>query len=219
MSRRTGKPSYLQPAPARRAAGFPRVIVGVAIGLALALLGGLGGWSVGRPDGTEAAIADIEAADARRDAQQIAELTTTARQVRDEIAPVLTAIGKEQPDAARAREFQQVLRRAAEPFADPPSGTTATNVARGGLRGAVDQAALAVDSFAAAAGAPATQRATLTDLARRQATSAAAVWAVAATQLDQINVHAGYGHQHVFLTTDPASGAFTPDGEPEGSGG
>ena len=219
MSRRTGKPSYLLNAPARRGPGRSRlVVVAAAVGLAVALLGGVSGWSLARPDGTEAAIADIRAAEARRDAQQITELTATARRARDELAPILTAIGTGAADAAKAREWQQAVRRAAEPFANPPSGTTATNVARGGLRSAVDQAALAVDTYALAAGAPATQRAALTDLAKRQAEGAAAVWAVAATQLDQINIDAGYGHQHVFLGTDP-NGGFAPDGAAEGSGG
>ncbi|MGN9810175.1 hypothetical protein ACTMSW_12565 [Micromonospora sp. BQ11] len=213
MSRRTGKPSYLLNAPAGRGPGRSRlVVVAVAVGLAVALLGGVSGWSLARPDGTEAAIADLRAAEARRDAEQITELTATARRVRDEIAPILTAIATGAADAARVREWQQAVRRATEPFANPPSGTTATNVARGGLRSAVDQASLAVDTYAVAVGAPAAQRAALTDLAKRQAEGAATVWAVAATQLDQINIDAGYGHQHVFLGT-------APDGAAEGSGG
>ena len=219
MSRRTGKPSYLQQARPRSGPGASRVAVAVALGLAVALLGGLGGWSIGRPDRTESAIADIQAADARRDATQIAELTTTARSVRDEITPVLTGIdGGDPPDAARIRQWQQAMGRANAPFADPPSGTTATNVARGGLRTAVEQATIAVDTYAAAVGVPAAQRTALVDLARRQADAAVAVWAVAATQLDQINIDAGYGHQHVHLGADPDE-AFAPDGEAEGSGG
>jgi hypothetical protein len=48
--------------------------------------------------------------------------------------------------------------------------------------------------------------------------TAVTTWSVGATQLDQINVDAGHGHQHVFLPADPESGAFTPDDAPEGSG-
>ena len=92
------------------------------------------------------------------------------------------------PDPAKARQWQEVMRQAAEPFADPPSGTTATNVARGGLRGAVQQASLAVDAYALAAGVPAAQRAALLDVTARQAAEAATIWSVAATQLDQISV-------------------------------
>jgi len=41
----------------------------------------------------------------------------------------------------------------------------------------------------------------------------------AAAQLDQINMDAGFGHQHVYLQTEQGSGAFTPDGEEEGHTG
>ena len=44
-------------------------------------------------------------------------------------------------------------------------------------------------------------------------------WSVAAAQLDQINVDAGFGHQHVYLQTEQGSGAFTADGEEEGHTG
>ncbi|MDG4780911.1 hypothetical protein O7614_14795 [Micromonospora sp. WMMD961] len=62
-------------------------------------------------------------------------------------------------------------------------------------------------------------QAALLDVTTRQAAEAATVWSVAATQLDQINVDAGHGHQHVFLDTDPPAGAVTPDGAAEGTGG
>lgn len=225
MARRTGRPSYLvDKADGRpgRTARFAAV-AGV-IALVTALLGGLIGYQVGRPDATEATIADIKQAETKRDAQQIVELTETARRVRDQVAPVLAAIkteatGSAAPDAAKARQWQDVMRRAAEPFAEPPSGTTATNVARGGLRGAVQQASLAVDAYALAASVPPAQRAALLDVTARQAAEAATIWSVAATQLDQVSVDAGHGHQHVFLDTDPHEGALTPDGAAEGTGG
>jgi hypothetical protein len=225
MARRTGRPSYLlDKADVRHRRTARIVAVAGAVALVTALLGGLVGYQVGRPDATEAAIASIKQAEAKRDAQQIVELTETARRVRDQVAPVLAAIEAEKtagraPDAGQARRWQEVMRQAAAPFAEPPSGTTATNVARGGLRAAIQQASLAVDAYALAAGAPAAQRAALLDLTTRQATQAAANWSVAATQLDQISVDAGHGHQHVFLDTDPHEGALTPDGAAEGTGG
>ncbi|WP_238433598.1 hypothetical protein [Micromonospora tarensis] len=57
------------------------------------------------------------------------------------------------------------------------------------------------------------------DLTARQAAEAATIWSVAATQLDQVSVDSGHGHQHVFLDTDPHEGALTPDGAAEGTGG
>ncbi|MFI7662983.1 hypothetical protein ACIBTW_29300 [Micromonospora parva] len=225
MARRTGRPSYQLDTAAvgRRRTARYAAVAGV-IALVTALLGGLVGYQVGRPDATEATIASIKQAEAKRDAQQIVELTETARRVRDQVAPVLAAIktettGGRAPDATQARQWQEVMRRAAEPFADPPSGTTATNVARGGLRAAVQQASLAVDAYALAAGVPAAQRAAVLDVAARQAAEAATIWSVAATQLDQVSVDAGHGHQHVFLDTDPHGGALTPDGAAEGTGG
>jgi hypothetical protein len=56
------------------------------------------------------------------------------------------------------------------------------------------------------------------ELATRQRDLAVTSWSVAATQLDQINVDAGYGHQHVFLRSEPGGEAFTPDDAPEGNG-
>ncbi|WP_406068932.1 hypothetical protein [Micromonospora sp. NBC_01638] len=225
MSRRTGKPSYQLSAPDTRRRRKARVAVVVAtIGLAGVLVGGAAGYTANRPDGVESAVADIREAEAKRDSQQIVELTATARRLGEEISPILTALRADtptsgQPGPEQARQWQQTMLRAAEPFANPPSGTTATNVARGGLRSAVEQASLAVESYLLAVTGPPTQRTALTELAKRQAVQAAASWSVAATQLDQVNIDAGQGHQHVYLDTSPGGGAFTSDGAAEGSGG
>ncbi|MBM0231313.1 hypothetical protein JNW91_05170 [Micromonospora sp. STR1_7] len=219
MSRRTGKPSYqLSTSDTRRQRVLRLAAVVAAVGLAAALLGGAIGYTAGRPDGTESTIADIRKADAQRDSQQIVELTATARRLREQIQPILTAIQAD-PSASRpasaeqARQWQQTLVQAAAPFANPPSGTTATNVARTALRSAVEQASLAVDAHLLALTGPPAQRAALVDLAKRQAAQASAAWSVAATQLDQINVDSGQGHQHVYLEGD------SHDGAEEGSGG
>ncbi|MDG4782253.1 hypothetical protein O7614_21565 [Micromonospora sp. WMMD961] len=224
MSRRTGKPSYQLSAPDTSRRRMARVaVVAATIGLAAVLVAGAAGYTASRPDGVEAAVAEIREAEAKRDSQQIVELTATARRLREEISPILTALRAdtptgEQPGPEQARQWRQTMLRAAEPFANPPSGTTATNVARGGLRGAVEQASLAVESYLLAVTGPSTQRADLTALAKRQAVQAVAAWSVAATQLDQVNIDAGQGHQHVYLDTGPGGGAFTPDGAAEGSG-
>ncbi|TNH24991.1 hypothetical protein FHG89_24225 [Micromonospora orduensis] len=219
MSRRTGKPSYLLPTADARRRRVPRLAATIAaVGLAAALVGGAVGYTAGRPDGTESAIADIRKAEAHRDSQQIVELTSTARRLREQVQPILTAIQADPStsrpaSAEQARQWQQAMVRAAEPFADPPSGTTATNVARTALRSAVDQASLAVDAYLLAVTVPPAQRAPLAELAARQAAQAAAAWSVAATQLDQVNVDSGQGHQHVYLEGD------SHDGAQEGSGG
>ncbi|WP_329008948.1 hypothetical protein OG271_23580 [Micromonospora rifamycinica] len=217
MSRRTGRPSYQLSTPdsARRRG---RLAVMVAVGLVIALLGGAVGYAAGRPDEVESTVADIRRAEAQRDSAQIVELTATARRLREEISPVLGALRADPPADRRpgpeqARQWRETLRRAVEVFADPPSGATATNVARGGLRGAVEQTSLAVESYLLAVTGPRGQRTALTELAKRQADQAAAAWSVAATQLDQVNVDGGQGHQHVYLEGDHH------DGAEEGSGG
>jgi hypothetical protein len=65
---------------------------------------------------------------------------------------------------------------------------------------------------------PAATAGQLRALAAKERDTAVTTWSVGGTQLDQINIDAGNGHQHVFLPADPGSGAFTADGAPEGSG-
>jgi hypothetical protein len=178
-----------------------------------AVVFGVGGYLVGRPAETDRMAEDIRAADAVRDKQQIKELTGLARATRDDLAPVVTGLAGD-GTAADVQTWRRIVDAAVTSFADPPSGSTATNVARGSLAGAVDQLDLAVAAFeqslAGGAGAK--------ELAVRQKDLAVTAWSVGATQLDQINVDAGYGHQHVYLEADPDGEAFTPDGEPEGHG-
>jgi hypothetical protein len=222
MARRTGRPSYLQPRPAARQRRT-LLVGGIVAALIASLLGAGVGYLVGRPDATSAAVADLRAAELARDVTQIGELTELARRTRDQITPVLAGLqaavaASQVVPAERVTAWQQTMKQATDAFADPPSGTTATNVARGGLRSAVTALAVAVDSYAAASGVASAQRAPLMTLIERQVDAATAVWSVAATQLDQINIDAGYGHQHVHLKVAGGEGSFTPDGSAEGAG-
>jgi hypothetical protein len=195
----------------------------VLFGCVAALAGGGIGYAVGRPDRTTAAIADLKAAEAQRDKQQIKELTDLARRVRDDLNPIVSALqagdkSAGPTNATQVRSWQQKVREIAKWFADPPSGTTATNVARGGLRSAVEQSVIAVETYAIAARSAGAQRQALLALTARQGFLAATTWSVAATQLDQINIDAGHGHQHVYLQTGSGTGDFTPDNATEGTG-
>jgi hypothetical protein len=190
----------------QRSAWLPAVVAFVVA----AVVFGFGGYLVGTPPEEEQMAADIRAADAARDQEQIVSLTTLARDTRDALAPVVEGLGAATGTAAEVATWKQTVATAAKSFDDPPSGSTATNVARGSLAAAVDQLAVAVDTYALGAGGHA--------LADRQLDLAVTTWSVGATQLDQINVDAGHGHQHVFLTGDEHSGAFTPDDAPEGTG-
>jgi hypothetical protein len=179
-------------------------IIGFVIG---AVLFGAGGYLVGRPGEQERMANDIRASDAARDKVQIKELTDLARKTKDDLTPVVEGL-KGDASPADVTTWQHTVATAAKSFDDPPSGSTATNVARGSLTAAVDQLAVAVDTYQ--------QGAALRQLATRQLDLALMTWSVGATQLDQINVDAGYGHQHIYLGDNPE--AFTPDDAEEGTG-
>jgi hypothetical protein len=183
-----------------------RVLPAVLAFVVGAVVFGVGGYLVGRPGAEADMAADIRAADAARDKEQIKSLTDLARTTRDDLAPVVAGLSGPGAAAADVTGWQRTVETAASSFDDPPSGTTATNVARGSLAAAVDQLAVAVRAY---------QR-SLPDLAAEQRDLAVTTWSVGATQLDQVNVDAGYGHQHVFLEADPHGEAFTPDDAPEG---
>ena len=223
MSRKTGKPSYVRQAEQARARRVPlaATIAGLVIA---ALVAGLVGYFVGRPDATTRAIDDIKAQEAKRDVDQIRDLTAVARRSQEALTTLLNAFdtavdGTKPVDAATVTSWQQTVKGLVAAHADSPSGTTATNVARGGFRGAVADFQVAVDIYAQAVAAPAENRVALSQIAGRARTAAATAWSVAAAQLDQINVDAGFGHQHVYLETEQGSGAFTADGEEEGHTG
>jgi len=222
MSRKTGKPSYVRQAEQARARRVPiaATIAGIVVA---ALAAGLVGFLIGRPDATTRAIDDIKAQEAQRDRDQIRALTDVARGSQEKLTTLLTAydaaVQGPPADAATVADWQRTLTALVAAHADSPSGTTATNVARGGFRSAVADFQVAVDLYAAALAGPADRLPALVEIAGRARTAAATSWSVAAAQLDQINVDAGFGHQHVYLQTEQGSGAFTPDGEEEGHTG
>lgn len=222
MSRRTGKPSYTKTSTGQRLS-VNTIVFAMLLPVVLAGFIGAGiAYAVAGPSDTEVAVNELREAEARRDTEQIGQLTAAARTTRDELGPLLseldTALKSGQPTAAdKLAGWQQTMRRAVERHAESPSGTTATNVARGGLRAAVDGLATALDTYALVGTLPAASQRTLIDLAQRQRTAASTAWSIAAAQLDQINIDAGHGHQHVYLETEAGSGAFTSDGSPEGT--
>ncbi|MBM7491559.1 hypothetical protein JOD64_002781 [Micromonospora luteifusca] len=204
MSRKTGKPSYVRQAQAEQTRRMPLTVVIVLVVMAV-LAGGLGGFLIGRPDSTTRAVEELRAQEAVRDKQQIQELTVVVGDSQKALDTLLAAfdgaLEKGQPaDAATVQGWQTTIRQLVAKHAESPSGTTATNVARGGFRGAVNDFAVTVDLFAAAQAGPEAQRAGLIEIVKRSRTAAAAAWSVAADQLDQINVDAGLGHQHAYLT-------------------
>ncbi|MFE2094386.1 hypothetical protein [Streptomyces sp. NPDC059460] len=175
---------------------------------------------------TERTADRIRVEAAQRDKAQIKTLTELARTTRDRLVPVLEGLDRAMPGDGSTRPaavtsadvagWRRAATAAVEAFADPPSGETATNVARSSLASAVRQIATTVDTYATSRALTGSTRETVVALAVRQRADANFTWSTGATALDAVNVDAGYGHQHVFLPTSPGNGALTPDDEPEG---
>ena len=187
------------------------------------------GVQVAGPSTTDKAIASMRADEAKRDATQIVTLTTLARSTAQEVKPVVDGLRSGLPVAdtgAKATQpvtdeqlarWKQIMAQQVERHKESPSGSTSTNVVRNGLRNAVNQLSVALDTFAAARALPAGQQAPLLVVASRQRLLAVTGWSVAATQLDQINIDAGHGHQHVYLTDSSEGDAAVGDDSPEGN--
>lgn len=116
------------------------------------------------------------------------------------------------------QRWQATARELAKPFANPPSGETATNVARMGLAASIDALMEATQSYGLAARDPAT-RGALLEQAREERDLAARVWSIGSTQLDAINHWAGKGHQHVVLAATGEPNPFGDESAPTGNGG
>jgi hypothetical protein len=228
MAKRTPAPPRFGAAPEPKRPWWWKQALALVLAFALGgVLFGGGGYLIGRPSSEQRQIDQIRQADAARDKAQVADLTKLARTTSDQLLPVLTRMSTALPvdpakppqpaTAAEVTGWQQVVDTAAKSFADPPSGSTATNVARGSLTAAVRQFGTAVRTYALSLTADPTTSQQLRDLAGKERINAVTTWSVAGTQLDQVNIDAGYGHQHVFLPADPGSGAFTSDGAPEGT--
>ncbi|MGI5240392.1 hypothetical protein [Dactylosporangium sp. CA-139066] len=198
---------------------YPALAVAVAVG---ALLG-----AVTADPRTEAQkrIDAMQAAEVQRDADQVVALTDQARRVRELLGSALDGLYTALPpgatpgppaSAAQVDGWKAATRQAAKDFENPPSAGTAVNVARSGLAAGARQLDLAVDTYAAALKAGDDQRPALQALASRQRDNAIASWSIGATQLDQLNIDTGHGHQHVFLPSAPGQGAMTADGAREG---
>jgi hypothetical protein len=215
-----------QPAPAQGATWAHVLALALAFALGAIVAGGVV-FALTRPNSIERMADRLRTESALRDKTQIKTLTELARTTRARLVPVLDGLGRAMPGdgvagpvavtAADVENWQKAATAAAGGFADPPSGETATNVARSSLASAVRQIATTVDTYAAARGLTGPARAAAMDLAVRQRADALFTWSIGATALDAVNIDAGYGHQHVFLPTSPGEGALTPDTEPEGS--
>jgi hypothetical protein len=216
--------------PLRRASG-PRswwgsvIVLATAFALGFAVAFVSGSWTSG-PDATERRIAELEQAEAQRDVEQVKALIELARGGRERLTPVLRAMATASPPRGTpatptidaVRDWREVVSAEVQRYAETPSAGNGVNVARTGMRTAVEQLAAAVDGFAAALTAPEPLAGDLLTLAGAQRTLALRTWSVAALQLDVISIDAGEGHVHVYLPSVPDSGTISADTVPEGSG-
>ena len=208
------------------------LLIPVAVLATVASRGGNGDENVDGDGGGDRAVeqeadrlrAEFEA----RDARQIVALTETARLAREDLTPVLEEMNKYLPvggppdgqaaSSAEVSEWKSAISTASARFGDPPSGETATNVARASLDAAVDGLESSVLTYEQATGLPAQDRTHILERAASQRDFAVRVWSIGATQLDAVNVDTGNGHQHVYLPAVGIGGAFSADPAPERSG-
>lgn len=222
---RSGKSVHRPAAPRSRWGSATALVTTFALGFAVAFVSG--SWTSG-PDATERRIAELKEAEARRDIEQVGTLIELGRGGRERLTPVLEAMAKAvpfndtAPPAAPAidevRGWRDVVSGELRRYEETPSAGNGVNVARTGMRTAVQQLAAAVDGFATAATAPEPLARDLLTLAGAQRTLALRTWSVAALQLDVISVDAGKGHVHVYLPSGPNAGTVPADTAPEGSG-
>lgn len=219
-----------EPAPAPRrslwAVTVPLAVLVLGVVLAVLLLPGAGdeGSGAGGDDELAAETQRLEEEFAERDREQVQAVTATARTVAEDLGALLVEAQGTLPadlvgggggtlaTSAQVAQWQQRAEALAGEFGDPESAGTQVNLARGALAAAVDAVALGVAGYDDALGLAGDDRAaalaraaTAFDLGRR-------TWAVAAIGVDDANVQAGLGHQHVTLAGDAP-----PDSLPDGT--
>ncbi|MDA2812404.1 hypothetical protein O4J56_17310 [Nocardiopsis sp. RSe5-2] len=213
------------PPPVRRAL----LAVAAALAISGASVGGYYAFLREPPPGPDPdRVAELEASESARHVDQVGALIDTTRDAHDELLPVvegldtaLPADGSEPGEAPGGDEvdgWAETVGGVAERLSASPSGDTDYNVARGGVRSAVDLLGSSVEVYAAALDAEGSERERLEGVAADLRTQAVRAWAVAATQLDVVAIEAGHGHVHIYLPAAPDSGALQPDSAPEGTG-
>jgi hypothetical protein len=200
------------PAPAKTRSrvpwlAIPLVVVAFVAGLLL-------GRPVAELTKPSDPVAEMKQQEARRDSEQIGDLTAQARRMHDGLLPVLDGLAGTTATMQQVADWQKVTKGFADEFAERPSAGTAVNIARSGLATSVQQLDLAVATYAQGLDAP--NKDFILQTAAKQRDLGIVTWSVAATQLDVLNVDSGRGHAHVFLPSKPGQGALTSDGTPEG---
>jgi hypothetical protein len=208
---RSSSPAPGQQDPPRRR-GFWIAVAAVlaAVNIVLATLVLTGGRDDGDTLGNR--VADLEAQEEARQLELVAELTQQTTAAHSGLLPVIEGLHVVVPSGGTAAVSPSVnpaawhtaVGAAIGTYGDPPSGSTEFNTARNGLLLAIDLLGSAATAYESAVLAPAgPQQEELLELAGRLRDQAVAAWSVAATQLDVLNIDAGYGHAHITLPARP----------------
>ena len=213
--------------PTRRRTPAWASVAGLATAFALGLAVAFLLSSATGPSATEQRINELQQAEAKRDIELIKLLNDNAKTTRDNLMPLLAAMSESAPlDEASPRtapttaviaEWRRTVVAELERFPNNTSAGNGVNVTRTALKTALEQLEAAVDLFETASAQPKPLQDALIAQAGTQRTIALRTWSVAAVQLDVINVDAGNGHVHVYLTTSQEAGGLAPDGSPEGT--
>ncbi|TDC53430.1 hypothetical protein E1212_05850 [Jiangella ureilytica] len=209
---RSSSPAPGQQHPPRRR-GFWIAVAAVlaAVNIVLATLVLTGGDDSGG-DPVAERVAELEAQEEDRHVELVAELTQQTTAAHSGLLPVIEGLHAVVPSGGTAAvsasatpaAWHSAVGAAIGTFGEPPSGSTEFNTARNGLLLAIDLLGSAATAYEAAVAAPAgPQQEELLELAGRLRDQAVAAWSVAATQLDVLNIDAGYGHVHITLPSRP----------------
>jgi hypothetical protein len=208
---RSSSPAPGQPNPPRRR-GFWIAVAAVlaAVNIVLATLVLTSGGDDGNT--LDDRVADLAAQEEARHVELVAELTQQTTAAHSGLQSVIAGLHAVVPSGGTAAvvagadpaAWHRAVGAAIGTYGDPPSGSTEFNTARNGLLLAIDLLGSAATAYEAAVAAPAgPQQEQLLELAGRLRDQAVAAWSVAATQLDVLNIDAGYGHAHITLPARP----------------
>ncbi|NEE03495.1 hypothetical protein [Phytoactinopolyspora halotolerans] len=158
-------------------------------------------------------MAELEAAEEARHAEQVVELTDLAVAIHGGLMPVLGGLheylpvdgppSQEAPAASELEAWSAAVDDASARLGDPPSASTEINLTRQGISLTLELLDSALRLYAEALEAEGGQHERLVALASELRADAVASWSPAALQLDQLNIDAGHGHVHLSLPLNP----------------
>jgi hypothetical protein len=177
----------------------------------------------GRGGGGDVAqrTAELEEQEAARQATQVTELTEVATTVHGRLLALMAELHEVLPvngspaatvDATALAAWRAVVDGARAEFGDPPSASTEVNTTRAGLVLAIDLLSSALLTYEAALEADGADRQRLEGLATDLRRNAVDAWAVAATQLDLLNIDLYDRHVHLYLPIRPGEAVVDPHG-------